>query len=140
MGCNIFLLSFFLSEQGFIKSLERVLNISYRERVYSIIYDNLHAGCNLNKAADLLGISSATLKRKLQMENTTFTAILLDVRMNHALSLLRNSSLSISQVSYKSGFYSVSNFCSKFKRYFGLSPKQVSKKLTKNIKLEVLKF
>lgn len=136
----IFLLSFFFSEQGFIKSLERTANISYRERVYSIIYNNLQTGCDLNKAAELFGISSSTLKRKLQMEKTTFTEILLDVRMNHALSLLRNTSLSISQVSYKSGFYSASNFCSKFKRYFGLSPKQVSKKLTNNIKLEVLKF
>lgn len=136
----IFLLSFFFSERGFIKSLERAANISYRERVYSVIYDNLQIGCNLNKAAELFGMSSSTLKRKLQMENTTFTEILLDVRMNHALSLLRNTSLSISQVSYKSGFYSASNFCSKFKRHFGLSPKQVSKKLTKSIKLEVLTY
>lgn len=129
------LLSFFSLNKSFYTSLQKSLHVDFKGKVHCLISDNLHESWNVNKVARLLNVSSATLKRKLLMENTTFTTIFLDVRMNNAFNLLRTTSLSVSQISRHSGFYSVSHFCSCFKNYFGLSPGKMQKKIKTQLKL-----
>ena len=129
------LLSFFSLNKSFYTSLQKSLYVDFKGKVHCLISDNLHESWSVNKVAKLLNVSSATLKRKLLMENTTFTNIFLDIRMNNAFNLLRTTSLSISQISHNSGFRSASHFCSCFKNYFGLSPGKMQKQLKKQLKL-----
>ncbi|HGB4055711.1 TPA: helix-turn-helix transcriptional regulator, partial [Salmonella enterica subsp. enterica serovar Adelaide] len=129
------LLSFFSLNESFYNSLRQSLYVDFKSKVHCLISENLHEPWSVNKVAKLLNVSSATLKRKLLMENTTFTNIFLDIRMNNALNLLRTTSLSISQISRNSGFRSASHFCSCFKNYFGLSPGKMQKQLKKQFKL-----
>lgn len=129
------LLSFFSLNKGFYTSLQQSLYVDFKCKLHCLISENLHKSWSVNKVAKLLNVSSATLKRKLLMENTTFTDIFLDIRMNNAFILLRTTSLSISQISRNSGFCSVSHFCSCFRNYFGLPPGKMQKQLKKQLKL-----
>jgi len=72
-----------------------------------------------------LGMSEATLRRRLEREATTFRRVLQDVRMGRALVLLQSSELSVVQVAYEVGYDSVSQFSARFRRHFGQSPRQL---------------
>ena len=49
---------------------------------------------------------------------------LIQIRLNNAGNLLKNTSLSIAEIAEKSGFQSPSNFIAYFKKYFGITPKK----------------
>ena len=50
-------------------------------------------------------------------------------RMQKAHDLLRDNTLSISEVAYACGFESLAYFSRSFKKYYGVSPSKVSKAL-----------
>lgn len=72
-----------------------------------------------------LGMSEATLRRRLEREATTFRRVLQEVRMGRALVLLQSSELSVVQIAYEVGYDSVSQFSARFRRHFGQSPRQL---------------
>lgn len=57
----------------------------------------------------------------------TFQDYLADLRLNFARSLLQSSDLSVTEVCYASGFNTLSHFEKRFKRKFGVTPKQAKK-------------
>lgn len=72
-----------------------------------------------------LGMSEATLRRRLEREHTSFRRVLQEVRMGRALVLLQSSELSVLQVALEVGYDSVSQFSARFRRHFGQSPRQL---------------
>jgi len=72
-----------------------------------------------------LGMSEATLRRRLEREDTSFRRVLQEVRMGRALVLLQSSELSVVQVALEVGYDSVSQFSACFRRHFGQSPRQL---------------
>lgn len=72
-----------------------------------------------------LGMSEATLRRRLEREGTSFRRVLQDVRMGQALVLLQSSELSVVQVALEVGYDSVSQFSARFRQHFGQSPRQL---------------
>lgn len=72
-----------------------------------------------------LGMSEATLRRRLEKEGTTFRRVLQEVRMGRALVLLQSSELPVVQVAFEVGYESVSQFSARFRRHFGQSPRQL---------------
>lgn len=72
-----------------------------------------------------LGMSEATLRRRLEREATTFRRVLQEVRMGRALVLLQSSELPVVQIAYEVGYDSVSQFSARFRRHFGQSPRQL---------------
>lgn len=69
-----------------------------------------------------LGMSVATLRRRLDGEGTTFSEIIDTVRRSFAERILQEGSLSISEVAYSLGFSSVGAFHRAFKRWTGVAP------------------
>lgn len=79
------------------------------------------------------------LARKAGMNTTTFKAgfkkafgmapfeYLVDIRMQHALELLRKRDLSIQRIADASGYKSFGSFIKAFKRKFGMTPGQIKK-------------
>ena len=65
-----------------------------------------------------------TLFRRLFKDQTGFTphAYVLDIRLNRARALLRDTSLTVEEVGSAIGFSSISYFSQAFKRQFGISP------------------
>lgn len=73
-----------------------------------------------------LYISESLLKKKLKQEQTTFSQILLDARMQHAKNLIRVEG-SVNKIAEQCGYASTSYFIYAFRKHFGNSPKRVSK-------------
>jgi AraC-like DNA-binding protein len=79
-------------------------------------------GWKADAVAQTLGLSGPTLRRRLAAEQTTFRAVLRQVRMTHALCLLQSSNLPVAQIAYAAGYDSVSQFTTRFRSHFGQNP------------------
>jgi AraC-like DNA-binding protein len=101
----------------------RVSDTSFSGKVFSVIRKDLSRKWELEDVCGVLYLSKTTLYRRLKEENTSLSELLSTARMSKAAHLLRNSRYSISVISDKSGFNSVSYFCKKFKESYGVTPK-----------------
>lgn len=77
---------------------------------------------SLDDVALLLNISPRTLRRKLNNENTSFSALLEDLKRYEAMSLLDNTNLSISEIALSLSYNDVANFTRVFKKWTGMTP------------------
>jgi AraC-like DNA-binding protein len=77
---------------------------------------------SLDQVADILGQSASTLRRNLLREDTSFQSILDAVRRRRALHLLRETQLTLDDISSMLGFSAPSVFSRAFKSWTGLSP------------------
>ena len=66
------------------------------------------------------------VEEKTKQEQTTFSQILLDARMQHAKNLIRVEG-SVNKIAEQCGYASTSYFIYAFRKHFGNSPKRVSK-------------
>lgn len=100
--------------------------ISKEELTYLVIeeaflYD--YKDITLETLAKQVGLSKRQTERLLQLHyHKTFLQKKTEARMSAACSLLRDSSLSVSQVAEKLGYSSVEHFSSAFKRYHKATP------------------
>ena len=83
----------------------------------------------LNYAASELGMSSATLKRRLLEMTATYSELLGERRLHHAIRLLEDSNLSIQRIAEDLGYSAVSNFSRAFSKSSGISPGDWRKKM-----------
>lgn len=120
----IFILSAFLDNMGAVELFHSSMRELWNEKVYSIITTDVSRRWKLKDIADTLYISTTTLKRKLAIENTSFSSIYLNARMNYAAKLLRVEGKNITQVSLLCGYDSQSYFASTFKKHFKLTPSE----------------
>ena len=72
--------------------------------------------------ADKLHMSTASLRRKLALEDTSFRQLLVEVRLSHGLAMLQNSGEPLLQVALACGYQSAEKFSLRFKQQFGLTP------------------
>ena len=77
-----------------------------------------------------LGMSTRSLHRKLKEKGVSYKTILDDTRKHLALQLIKQTDLSITEISYQLGFYDSSSFSRSFKRWSGLSPSHYRNKQT----------
>lgn len=85
---------------------------------------------SIDKLADLMHMSRETLGRKCKKElNMTPLAFITHIRMHHASNLLREDTLSVSEIAYALGFESLAYFSRSFKKHTGKSPSESSKAL-----------
>lgn len=80
--------------------------------------------CNLEGFCRRCGIHPRALQRALQEHRVTFREVLLDVRQELAEDYIRNSSLSIVELSELLGYGNASAFSRAFKQRTGLSPQR----------------
>ncbi len=93
--------------------------------VYDYIMDNYHKKITLEEVAELAYMTSSSFSRYFkQHSNKTFSQLVSEVRIGHASKLLVEQDISISEVCFKSGFPTLSNFNRQFKRIHGLSPSE----------------
>jgi len=72
--------------------------------------------------ARLLGISTRTLHRRLADESTSFSLLLDEQRRNHVVAYLKNKDLSLTDISSRLGFGSLSAFSRWFTKTYDRSP------------------
>ena len=112
-----------LHDQLLIKYLATLEKDNVVERTKASIIDNLPSG-NISDAvvARSLQMSERTLQRRLRESGTTFKSILNEVRVDLANSYIRDSKLSLTEISFMLGFAEMSTFSHAFKRWTGQSP------------------
>lgn len=97
--------------------------------VESLIKDALPSGIpGINEIGKHMGISSRTLTRRLSENVITFRELVKRTQEKLSIDLLRNSSSSVGEIAYQTGFSEQSAFNRAFKRWTGLSPTAFRKK------------
>lgn len=95
-----------------------------RAQVRRVLWSELaEAVPHLDGVAKVLGKSARTLQRQLREEQTTFAAVLAELRRELAPSLLRDGRLAVSEVAFLLGYEDPSAFQRAFRRWFGQSPR-----------------
>ncbi|ASS54830.1 helix-turn-helix domain-containing protein [Rhizobium leguminosarum] len=95
------------------------------DRLRQMIESDTAFDWTLGQAARAFNMSEATLRRKLAAENTGYSEILSDTRMNRALGLIQTTTLPMAQVALEVGYDSPSQFAARFKERFGVNPRHV---------------
>lgn len=96
----------------------------FTKSVMELIDENISdPNFDVDKLADLTGMSRIHVNRKLKAEGTDSpSALIKSARMTLAAKLLANGMLTISQVSAECGFRTPSYFATAFKDFYGVSP------------------
>ncbi len=80
---------------------------------------------SLGDISQRLSMSESTIRRKLQMENTSFRHISIQFKLAYGMHLLQTSDQPISLIAEKCGYQSPSRFTEKFRQWFGVTPKKL---------------
>ena len=96
-----------------------------KKDVRQIILTDIEHRWKASDIAENLHMSEPTLRRRLAREETSFSDILQDARLSHALDMLMCTDVPITEVSYAAGFGSPSSFARKFRERFELTPSDV---------------
>lgn len=81
-----------------------------------------HSSIDKESIAEEFNLTSRTLTRKLQKEETSYQILLKSIRLELAVELLQSGSDSISEIAYAVGFNEVRAFNRAFKRWTGKTP------------------
>jgi AraC-like DNA-binding protein len=94
-----------------------------RARVRQLVLDDIREGEPQQGAvARRLGLSERTLQRRLRDEETTFAAVVADLRLELARMYLADASLAVFEVAFLLGYSEPSAFNRAFRRWTGRSP------------------
>lgn len=94
-------------------------------RLYYFIAQNIHVeDISPQDAAAYLRCSVRTIHKTCSDHGTSFSAIVMDIRLSFATYLLSATDNRISQIAFSSGFGSLSHFCRLFKARLGESATQ----------------
>ncbi len=97
---------------------------SYIEKAISYVQKNLAYDISLSETANIFSVSSEHFSRKFKKETGFgFNEYVNLLRMKKAEALLKNESISVSEVADLCGFNDCNYFSAKFKKLYGVSPK-----------------
>ncbi|RMA82350.1 AraC family transcriptional regulator [Umboniibacter marinipuniceus] len=117
--------------------LARMDKADISHRVYQLILELLVAGePSQERVADALHMSTRSLHRKLTAAGTNFKSLLDNTRRELAMQYIRQSNLSIADITYNLGFYDASSFSRAFKRWTGMSPAKYRRDIALNSPIE----
>lgn len=96
----------------------------FLEKLETIVKNKIaESDLSVETISQEIGISRSQLQRKLkQLTNQNPSDYIKTTRLRHAAWLLSYKNLSISEVSYATGFSSLSHFSNSFKDFYGMSP------------------
>ena len=103
----------------------------FLKKVKSAILNNLaNESFGADDLAEEVSLSRSQLYRKLSsLTGESISDSIRNMRLKHALDLLKKNTGTISEISYQVGFNSPSYFTKCFQEYFGYTPGEVSKNI-----------
>lgn len=102
------------------------------ETVYNYVQENFQSDVHLDEVAKRASMTVPAFCRYFKkLTRKTFTEFVNEIRIAHACRLLGDEHLSISEVSFESGFNNLSHFNKQFKNITGASPREYRKSLKK---------
>ncbi len=113
------------SEKIIVDYLAKFDRTSVMMQVKAKLFEQLPTGKTTEESiAKTLHMSTRTLQRKLKEEGTTYKQLLDDTRRELAAQYIKQSNISISEITYLLGFSEPSNFSRAYKRWMGQSPSE----------------
>ena len=109
-----------LAEQGYFFAASPP--VSTLARLRQRVQDAPQQHWTAKIAGQALGMSEATLRRRLAEEGVRFEGVLRETRLMHGLLLLQTTRWSISRVAECCGYQSHARFSTRFKQRFNVSP------------------
>lgn len=106
---------------------------SFISKAEKIVVNNFHnTQFEISNLITLLGISKTTLARKIKAETALNPSTFIrNVRLKHAIKLMRNHSFNIDEIATHVGFNSTSYFIKTFKIKYGVTPKEYQNEVHK---------
>ncbi len=92
---------------------------SLRQVIQSLSSNNYP---NLKEVADITGMSSRTLQRRLKEAEISYTEIINQIQFELAKTLLKESNLTLREISEALGYSTQGHFSRAFKRWTGITP------------------
>lgn len=106
-----------------LEQRQKQLHLESIERAKEFLHAHFEKEIKLSDIAAAACLSEYHFLRIFRsLTSSTPYRYLLDVRLQHALQLLRETNSSITEICFASGFQSLSHFISTFKKQFGASP------------------
>ena len=115
---------------AFIKDTEQISRekIGFVNEAINLIQSHYQSQIKISDLADKLNICTEHLIRSFKNHTgKTPKEYLLKYRIDHAMSLLVSTNLSVSEIATQSGFFDMSYFSKYFKKYNGCTPVQFRK-------------
>lgn len=112
-----------LSSTSFARA-EESSNSRRISKVEKAINENFREELTLNQLADIAGMSPSSFSRFFKKSTgKTLSEYIVDIRLGHAARELADSTKTVAEICYESGFNNVSNFNRAFKSHRGCTPK-----------------
>lgn len=98
--------------------------------IFNFVRENFKRQISLDEVANIASLTSPSFARYFKkVTGKTFTHFVNEYRLVHASKLLAETSLSITDVCFESGFNNFSHFNKQFKEYTGKSPSDYRKEI-----------
>lgn len=108
------------------RELARQVSSPLVKRVRDILHEHIEDMPDAAEVARRCHLSTRSLKRKLAEQGASYSELLVEVRREVALALLRGKeSLTVDEVARRVGYTEASSFCRAFKSWTGKSPGQI---------------
>ena len=108
----------------------RSIENDFLNRITGIIKENIsNEKFGVSELAREIGMSRSNLLRKVKkLTKLSVSQFIRQVRLKNAIEILRQTSLTVSEVTYKVGFSSTSYFIKCFRDYYGYPPGEVGRR------------
>jgi len=111
--------------EDYIQLLKQRYPDSLQDQVRDIIGQALPSGeCSLERVAAILELHPRVLQKRLQLQGSSYVALLQETRLTIAREHLRFKSMSITELALNLGYADVSVFSRSFRRLTGMSARQ----------------
>lgn len=107
-----------------IAFIHRISILTTSQRLIRFVEQNISSDLTIDTVAPQLGMSSSTLKRKLQSDKLSFAHLVKVKRVNYAATQLRITRKTITEIAYETGFKTAAHFSTTFKSIHGRTPKE----------------
>jgi len=113
----------------------------FLKKLTEIVEENLsNEKFGVSELADEVAMSRSNLLRKIKkLTDLSVSQFIRQIRLQHAMDMLKQESLSVSEISYQVGFSSVSYFIKCFSDFYGFPPGEVGKQRVKEINTQASK-
>lgn len=117
-----------MAEHTFVKSVPTMNLDCLPKKLRLLLIQSMGAFPSLESAAREIGVSGRTLRRKLHEAGTNYQTEIEQLRQEFAINYLTKSSLPMTDIAMRLGYYDSSAFSRAFKGWTGFSPREYKKR------------
>lgn len=116
---------FLLAQKGLAGNLLFAQKQGLREKTKHLFALDPSHEWRVSEISQRLATSESTLRRQLRAEDTSFSRLLEDARLDRGVELVMMTDMPIGQIAFDCGYQSQSRFSERFRMRFSLSPTQL---------------